>query len=68
MAAVFLVVALVGPYRLHWPARPHAARQPSDAASTTGEPLYVAQRLAECLTDALRVADSRGLRLPRHGA
>ncbi|MDF6020731.1 hypothetical protein [Streptomyces sp. JH34] len=164
IAAAFLVVALVGPYRLYWQARPHAARQPSDAAlavpvaafgvagmfafggcqvwiaidkgvwnaserygmpprtqpirllpwcgadgqptllvtdgahshlsrladsveatqldtgrevlklsrtvirslerPTRDELLYVTRRLAECLTDALRVADSRGLRLP----
>ncbi|MFC9946136.1 hypothetical protein [Streptomyces pratensis] len=36
VAAVFLVVALVGPYRLYWQARPHAARQPSDAALAVG--------------------------------
>ncbi|MEU1487671.1 hypothetical protein [Streptomyces sp. NPDC005752] len=36
IAAAFLVVALVGPYRLYWRARPHAARQPSDAALAVG--------------------------------
>ncbi|MFE6037734.1 hypothetical protein [Streptomyces sp. NPDC056452] len=36
IAAAFLVVALVGPYRLYWRARPRAARQPSEAALAVG--------------------------------
>ncbi|MEU1214362.1 hypothetical protein ABZ424_18450 [Streptomyces sp. NPDC005790] len=36
IAGVFLVIALVGPYRLYWRARPHAARQPSDGALAMG--------------------------------
>ncbi|MFD9289902.1 hypothetical protein ACFWBV_16760 [Streptomyces sp. NPDC060030] len=36
IATVFLVIALVGPYRLYWRARPHAPRQPSDGALTLG--------------------------------
>ncbi|MFE2059005.1 hypothetical protein [Streptomyces sp. NPDC059446] len=36
IAAAFLVVALVGPYRLYWRARPHAPRQPSDGALALG--------------------------------
>ncbi|MDX3058031.1 hypothetical protein PV394_23310 [Streptomyces sp. NE06-03E] len=36
IAAAFLVLALVGPYRLYWRSRPQAARQPSDAALTAG--------------------------------
>ncbi|MFE4217578.1 hypothetical protein [Streptomyces sp. NPDC056844] len=36
IAAAFLVVALVGPYRLYWRSRPQAARQPSDAALAAG--------------------------------
>ncbi|MFJ6851307.1 hypothetical protein ACIQM3_12320 [Streptomyces sp. NPDC091271] len=36
IAAAFLVIALVGPYRLYWRARPHAPRQPSDAALALG--------------------------------
>ncbi|MFC8590913.1 hypothetical protein ACFWXA_00380 [Streptomyces atroolivaceus] len=36
IAAAFLVVALVGPYRLYWRARPQAARQPSDTALAVG--------------------------------
>ncbi|MFD4695273.1 hypothetical protein [Streptomyces sp. NPDC058463] len=35
-AAAFLVVALVGPYRLYWRARPQAARQPSDGPLAFG--------------------------------
>lgn len=31
---------------------------------TSNELFYVIQRLAECLTDALRVAESRGQRIP----
>ncbi|MFJ8920420.1 hypothetical protein ACIREK_13235 [Streptomyces sp. NPDC102415] len=36
IAGAFLVVALVGPYRLYWRARPQAARQPSDGALAVG--------------------------------
>ncbi|MFJ9109126.1 hypothetical protein [Streptomyces sp. NPDC102283] len=36
VAAAFLVVALIGPYRLYWRARPRAAGQPSDAALAVG--------------------------------
>ncbi|MGW8982280.1 hypothetical protein ACWGQ9_06460 [Streptomyces parvus] len=36
IAAAFLVVALVGPYRLYWRSRPRAAGQPSDAALAWG--------------------------------
>ncbi|MFD7670473.1 hypothetical protein [Streptomyces anulatus] len=36
IAAGFLVVSLVGPYRLYWRARPLAAGQPSDAALAVG--------------------------------
>ncbi|MFE2018662.1 hypothetical protein ACFW9O_11560 [Streptomyces sp. NPDC059499] len=36
IAAAFLAVALVGPYRLYRRARPHAARQPSDGALAFG--------------------------------
>lgn len=35
----------------------------SELELTADEFAYVAQRLAECLTDALRVAESRGQRL-----
>ncbi|MFE5111490.1 hypothetical protein ACFVW5_08495 [Streptomyces sp. NPDC058232] len=35
---------------------------------TVGELFYVTQRLTECLTDALRVAESRGLRIPAYEA
>ncbi|MEU2179639.1 hypothetical protein [Streptomyces thermolilacinus] len=35
-----------------------------DPASPYAEVRYAGVRLAECLTDALRVAESRGLRLP----
>lgn len=33
---------------------------------TVDELYYVTQRLAECLTDALRVAESRGHRIPAY--
>jgi hypothetical protein len=36
----------------------------ADPASPNAEVRYSAIRLAECLTDALRIAESRGLRLP----
>ncbi|MFF1896865.1 hypothetical protein [Streptomyces sp. NPDC058206] len=35
---------------------------------TAGELFYVTQRLTECFTDALRVAESRGLRIPAYEA
>lgn len=35
-----------------------------DPASPYTEVRYAGLRLAECLTDALRVAESRGMRLP----
>lgn len=35
-----------------------------DPASPYSEVRYAGLRLAECLTDALRVAESRGMRLP----
>ncbi|MFF2535027.1 hypothetical protein [Streptomyces cyaneofuscatus] len=36
IAAAFLAVALIGPYRLYWRARPRAAGQPSETALTVG--------------------------------
>jgi hypothetical protein len=39
-----------------------------DPVSPYTEVRYAGLRLAECLTDALRVAESRGLRLPRPDA
>ncbi|WP_343239351.1 hypothetical protein [Streptomyces sp. SID7909] len=33
------------------------------AGSTVGELRFAAARLAECLTDALRISESRGMRL-----
>ncbi|MGX1561443.1 hypothetical protein [Streptomyces sp. NPDC055506] len=41
-----------------------ARRVLDDPASPRTEVRFAGQRLAECLTDALRVAESRGLRLP----
>ena len=41
-----------------------ARRVLDDPASPYTEVRYAGLRLAECLTDALRVAESRGLRLP----
>ncbi|MGV4981643.1 hypothetical protein ACVB8X_00650 [Streptomyces sp. NRAIS4] len=38
-----------------------------DPASPYAEVRYAGLRLAECLTDALRVAESRGLRIPTPG-
>jgi hypothetical protein len=35
-----------------------------DPNASDGELRYAGARLAECLTDALRVAESRGMRLP----
>ncbi|MEY2226753.1 MULTISPECIES: hypothetical protein [Streptomyces] len=42
----------------------HAREALRDPLSPRSEIHYAAIRLAECLTDALRVAESRGLRLP----
>ncbi|MGW4627780.1 hypothetical protein [Streptomyces rubiginosohelvolus] len=36
IAAAFLVVALVGPYRLYWRSRPRAAGQPLDGSLALG--------------------------------
>ena len=36
----------------------------ADEQPTADEALFIAQRLAECLTDALRIAESRGRRIP----
>ncbi|WP_246203932.1 hypothetical protein [Streptomyces tailanensis] len=42
----------------------HARKVLDDPASPPTEVWYAGLRLAECLGDALRVAESRGLRLP----
>ncbi|WP_200307654.1 hypothetical protein [Streptomyces adelaidensis] len=42
----------------------HARKVLDDPASPHTEVRYAGLRLAECLGDALRVAESRGLRLP----
>ncbi|MEU1214305.1 hypothetical protein ABZ424_18150 [Streptomyces sp. NPDC005790] len=42
----------------------HARRMLDDSRASSGELRYAVRRLAECLDDALRVADSRGGRLP----
>ncbi|MEU6755034.1 hypothetical protein [Streptomyces sp. NPDC046685] len=42
----------------------HAHEVLRDPLAPRSEVHYAAIRLAECLTDALRVAESRGLRLP----
>ncbi|MEU2827305.1 hypothetical protein ABZ667_01335 [Streptomyces lavendulae] len=42
----------------------HAHEVLRDPLAPRSEVHYTAIRLAECLTDALRVAESRGLRLP----
>ncbi|WP_437086690.1 hypothetical protein [Streptomyces sp. enrichment culture] len=39
-----------------------------DPASPVTEVRYAGLRLAECLVDALRVAESRGMRLPGAGS
>ncbi|WP_431042932.1 hypothetical protein ACQUSR_14215 [Streptomyces sp. P1-3] len=46
----------------------HARAVMDDAKASRGELRYTGVRLAECLTDALRVAESRGnrLSLPDH--
>ncbi|WP_420719086.1 hypothetical protein [Streptomyces sp. WM6386] len=45
----------------------HARQVLDDPMSPHTEVRYVGIRLAECLADALRVAESRGLRLPVPG-
>ncbi|MFC8145456.1 hypothetical protein ACFUKV_27480 [Streptomyces paradoxus] len=42
----------------------HARQVLDDPASPYGEVRFAGLRLAECLTDALRVAESRGMRVP----
>ncbi|MER6268882.1 hypothetical protein [Streptomyces sp900105755] len=42
----------------------HAREGLADPMSPYAEVRYAGIRLAECLTDALRVAESRGMRLP----
>jgi hypothetical protein len=42
----------------------HARKILSDPKASTTELRYVGARLSECLSDALRVAESRGARLP----
>ncbi|MEU0808315.1 hypothetical protein [Streptomyces sp. NPDC005970] len=42
----------------------HAGELPADRKAGAGELRYPAHRLCEALRDALRVADSRGRRLP----
>ncbi|MEU9626304.1 hypothetical protein AB0D89_05715 [Streptomyces luteogriseus] len=42
----------------------HARKVLDDPASPYREVRFAGLRLAECLTDALRVAESRGMRLP----
>lgn len=42
----------------------HAGKVLDDQKASTGELRYAGVRLAECLRDALRVAESRGMRLP----
>ncbi|MFC9225822.1 hypothetical protein ACFT8W_34705 [Streptomyces hygroscopicus] len=42
----------------------HALEVLSDPKAAPGELRYAGTRLAECLKDALRVAESRGMRLP----
>ncbi|MGW1720782.1 hypothetical protein [Streptomyces sp. NPDC002156] len=42
----------------------HAGNLLDDQTASTGELKYAGVRLAECLRDALRVAESRGMRLP----
>ncbi|WP_349017430.1 hypothetical protein [Streptomyces cavernicola] len=44
-----------------------AAKILADPVSPHSEVRYVALRLAECLNDALRVAESRGARIPVPG-
>ncbi|MFE8991992.1 hypothetical protein ACFYMI_30040 [Streptomyces collinus] len=42
----------------------HARKVQDDPASPYAEVRFAGLRLAECLTDALRVAESRGMRVP----
>lgn len=42
----------------------HAREVLKDTKAAHGELRYVGTRLAECLSDALRIAESRGMRLP----
>ena len=42
----------------------HARKVLDDPASPYAEVRFAGLRLAECLTDALRVAESRGMRVP----
>ncbi|MCQ8193518.1 hypothetical protein NP777_35765 [Streptomyces sp. RCU064] len=42
----------------------YALKVLKDTKASHGELRYVGTRLAECLSDALRVAESRGMRLP----
>ena len=42
----------------------HAREVLKDTKAAHGELRYIGTRLAECLSDALRVAESRGMRLP----
>ncbi|MBW8740589.1 MAG: hypothetical protein JF621_26950 [Streptomyces turgidiscabies] len=42
----------------------HAGKVLDDQTASSGELRYAGVRLAECLRDALRVAESRGMRLP----
>ena len=42
----------------------HAGKVLDDQKASAGELRYAGVRLAECLRDALRVAESRGMRLP----
>lgn len=42
----------------------HARKVLDDPMSPQAEVRYAGVRLAECLSDALRVAESRGMRLP----
>ncbi|WSC03258.1 hypothetical protein OIE62_11610 [Streptomyces scopuliridis] len=42
----------------------HARKVLDDPKAARGELRYAGARLAECLTDALRVAESRGGRIP----
>ncbi|WP_405892426.1 hypothetical protein OG612_18610 [Streptomyces sp. NBC_01527] len=42
----------------------HALQMLDDPRASSGELRYAVRRLGECLSDALRVAESRGGRLP----
>ena len=45
----------------------HVAKLVADPDASAVELRYAVMRLSECLTDALRVAESRGARLPVSG-